>query len=1343
MTWSQHEAPNPLLSEGEPSDPSTTDFNYAAYVRERAAVSKQYISVEERKPSMEPQDPFNMDAAEEQLLKKPPTSFIVIGKPGSGKTTTARLLAAWWRTIYISADDLVEDIIGNNSELGDRMRSLLTSGASVPEQLIVAMLSERLKQEDVLHYGYVLDGVPCLSEKVLSHLDQLKMSEFAYQLEAYKSRLMLLLEDYMTNHSPEFLIEIDATLAPRAAFESLKLRLAVLPVTRALVPVRLLEEGGEPPQVTAEDDPDEITHVLSHTNPICLRFKWTPSDFGVTCPVSMKQGRVVRGDPACAVGFLSHFYVMSGADTLAQFMQCPRRFLSGPPRLPCRVIVAPYLEEKRVQYREEKRQEKRQALAESFAEKRKAEQEEAERLKKEEEERLKTEEEERQKLQQEQGSEGQPDQSAAPKVEAALLEYGPELETLVQDVQLEPADWLRVLQETVAERERQRHAASEDTPAHGGWVIDNMPTEPALWSMMQQEKFEYDDLVCIWDDSDDFLFLQDYFYQEHKEQPPPSCPMMTAYKETLASFAQDWSAVRSLAEPRNCPEPIVLALDKVTRAGTTLLGIVNERMQKNFKMQARELTSDEQLEHDFGDVDDEVEEDEAEAVEEEDFVEEEIKDEASEDIEEARSDLKRLYGETGKFCPVVYSQFGVAQPGRRDFAVGYRGQLYLTSSQEAMDALVAEPERYIPRDACPAPPPLRLVLLGAYGSGKSGRAQHLAESCGVFCIDYRERLQELMQLLGRPRLGKHSKIEVAGEGAIAEDIQDVLAETVEVEAYLQEELPSLSPDSLDEIVREWWEKEPFKSVGFVLEGFPATPDDLSYLTERHLFPDAFVVLVTDPEQTVERLLKGCMEEWERQMDAFKASLNKAQEEKASERLREIEERRKELAEDIEAKKKQREEERLLQLQQAAAEEGDEEGDLTDDEPPEGSDALTLGEEGGEEEEEVDIEQIISDEFPEIEDNELSWETKEEAKERISDILRQWHEDDTQALEALREVAKEANIPWLEVDARKRGHIVDYTLAKAVEKYTKYRVGLMQRAYPIGTNMAARLLDTGYRQLSKFGKQCPVTLLERGLMMPPFNPTQKRPYPVIFRRHIYYCVNSDALDKFVANPTMYTAQKAPLYLIPSRVAVLGPPKSGKTAVSCGLVARYGLQRVSPGEALADQYRRLHDNVVTADADASLWAVENTAREALEERLRGIYRYRECTAAGRAAPVGALCITPDELAVRLGPYRHYCPVCWRQGRLVDLSADRRLAHTVELQARFYRTYVTGGHRYEALVAGSDKLAVGYLQQVYLCASEDAREKFMQEPRRYCACLRDDVERFTTLLDRPKEEIYQGDC
>lgn len=85
--------------------------------------------------------------------------IILLGPPGAGKGTQAKVLAAATHLPHISTGDLLRQNVAGNTQLGAKAKDFMNKGALVPDELVTQMLVERLKQPDV-QKGFILDGYP-------------------------------------------------------------------------------------------------------------------------------------------------------------------------------------------------------------------------------------------------------------------------------------------------------------------------------------------------------------------------------------------------------------------------------------------------------------------------------------------------------------------------------------------------------------------------------------------------------------------------------------------------------------------------------------------------------------------------------------------------------------------------------------------------------------------------------------------------------------------------------------------------------------------------------------------------------------------------------------------------------------------------------------------------------------------------------------------------------------------------------------------------------------------------------------------------------------------------------
>jgi len=85
--------------------------------------------------------------------------IVLMGAPGAGKGTQARLLQERLNLPQISTGDIFRGLKGAQTPLAEEVREIMKKGQLVPDELTIALVRERTSQEDCRH-GYVLDGFP-------------------------------------------------------------------------------------------------------------------------------------------------------------------------------------------------------------------------------------------------------------------------------------------------------------------------------------------------------------------------------------------------------------------------------------------------------------------------------------------------------------------------------------------------------------------------------------------------------------------------------------------------------------------------------------------------------------------------------------------------------------------------------------------------------------------------------------------------------------------------------------------------------------------------------------------------------------------------------------------------------------------------------------------------------------------------------------------------------------------------------------------------------------------------------------------------------------------------------
>ncbi|KAM7395370.1 hypothetical protein PAMA_006910 [Pampus argenteus] len=1244
--------------------------------------------------------------------------------------------------------------------------------------MVLQLILAKLNSPNVEHYGYVLSCLPCMSEECLKIHEQIELiknlkltPDFIINIKCADKDLIQRLsglkqhtetgqlynrdqwmredvfnrkkenedeeveddeeeQDYMSDHNPLYLLELDGNNTPE--------------------------------ELHSED----LLRIMSSSRVVAPSFRWRRSLWGRTCPVALKEGMVIPGKPELSVGVSIIGPPQAGKSTLCKLLAQNYSALV----LDMDELMQPVLA--------------------------KVEQERLDKIK-------------------EETTQMEEADTDADLRTGWVLDNFPknlfQMDALQQagilpDILfcLQDSDGHQVLSRlyeknkesvdiAVSKRSQDKHSEKEKEALNHNVHESEVETKTADLDTVAEEPEEYPEQFEI-----DSTAHSDRIKKEALVLPDnwgmgyPDGPKMNDYKLQLQQFESEWEKMRSALTISHS------VLEISGKSPEDLLKEMIRIMEKPFKYASCEVST--------MDLDEEAED--IEALAELEIAEEgNSNSDTAEEEEEVNTTAMRLLGDTHHFCPVTLKNHNVLWPCTDEIAAKYREKTYYFSSKEAKESFIQNPEQFVAQTEPLKPLALRIFLLGTRGSGKTTQGEWLAQQLGLFHIQFREQLQMLIMAKTNKRVLYADEVESSEEPA--EDLEALIKEArgedkeetgdtsvnreevvltdeeKAIKAYLSYGDP-LTPHILDMVIAPYWKQEPYMSTGFILEGFPHSPDEVQYMLQQKLFPDIVVTMMVDVMDVQKRLLPTYLEKLRKRGNYRKAQLKLLRDLRKKNQEENISKRRAELMDEKGTKSLK------TKFRYNENEEDNEEAEDEDNI-------------------EDEIEAMLEEEFPQEEENDdaESEENEAAATERLETEIEERFVTDENNLVTVTELLSEQNIPKVSINASRKLRIVRHQLLHKIQPLLTNRESLFQKCQPISYTLVLKLLLSSYKHHSAFGCWDPIKLYkERDLIQPlqwPLNTT----HPLLFHQYIYFFASKENRNTFMLNPLKYLRQPKPNPSLPVKMAVVGPAKSGKTTVAQMFAQKYGLARLSIGgvmrmvlntqehtdlavqmkkhlsqglvvpdelaiqclevalmstvcstrgyvldgfpmtlkqaqlmgsrsiipmivveleldtvevlkrglvdkmkpkkphlmhdsseilhirnscykqevEHVRQYFQQQHNNWILLNGLKSKWCIWDSILKEVSISMKYIHSYLERTRRGQAACINRLCITPKELQCRLGEFGLYCPVCLAlHYHLVDCSETASLALAAEYRAHYYK--MCGSDHLEKFLATPDQ-------------------------------------------------------
>ncbi|CAH8670710.1 unnamed protein product [Schistosoma haematobium] len=472
----------------------------------------------------------------------------------------------------------------------------------------------------------------------------------------------------------------------------------------------------------------------------------------------------------------------------------------------------------------------------------------------------------------------QPIDKDHPEVKMRVAEA---LQSIKQEsIEIEVDFYINAVRAAVDEAETKLRNNNPGGPYHGQWIIDGLPVRPDVWRSFTENAPELmpDLIVYLQDTSINSEYLLRRWIQLKIEEFSESVDLTENIEGVITEDLE--------SEQPKISEETILLNGSHGQAALLKLKEAEKLWTESFDLLKRTTQP-------LGAPVDVME------LNITDKTIDQMRDEVLDRLESDSSrNLQKNLGLTSYFCPVTLREYGVLRAGDPEIVAVHQNLIYYFSNEEARSKFMENPNVILNgSNGLLKPPSPRILILGPTGTGKSLHSRQIALNLNLVHIDFLSLLQEITF----PKLGKKIGKQYADQEPIPDIVLPPLEESAnendkkreasgnviqkpnlteitdesdksflsdEHETNVYEYLlnsTSIPNDTLEWLLGKFWKQEPYKSTGFILDGFPQSVEDLQFLVTSNYFFDYAIFLTTEADEVVSRLLPPRLEIWSKLM----------------------------------------------------------------------------------------------------------------------------------------------------------------------------------------------------------------------------------------------------------------------------------------------------------------------------------------------------------------------------------------------------------------------------------------------------------------------------------------------